>query len=122
MFSGKDSRTVARDLLAVSQDEFSVAFTRSPIKRAKLRGFHPNAAVVLGTVGTVDDADMSTRALENTAASGPMLRTNMNRPAIKANVNARGTAQATAAPAARVARLPSKRNRVQPRPFTLFAS
>jgi epoxyqueuosine reductase len=34
----KDARTLARELLAMSQEEFSAAFRKSPMKRAKLRG------------------------------------------------------------------------------------
>ena len=37
-----------RELLAMSQEELSVAFKGSPMKRAKLRGLQRNAAVVLG--------------------------------------------------------------------------
>ncbi|MEO7216788.1 MAG: tRNA epoxyqueuosine(34) reductase QueG [Gemmatimonadaceae bacterium] len=43
----KDARTLANDLLAVSQEKFSVAFRKSPMKRAKLTGLQRNAAVVL---------------------------------------------------------------------------
>jgi len=60
--AGKDSRTLARELLAMSQVEFSAAFKGSPMKRAKLRGLQRNAAVVLGNVGTTDDVDVLTRA------------------------------------------------------------
>ena len=35
------------------------------MKRAKLRGLKRNAAVVLGNVGTADDADVLTRALDD---------------------------------------------------------
>ncbi len=58
-----DARTIASDLLAMSQEEFSVAFKGSPMKRAKLRGLKRNAAVVLGNVGTARDTDELTRAL-----------------------------------------------------------
>jgi hypothetical protein len=34
----KDARTLARELLAMTQEEFSDAFKNSPMKRAKLRG------------------------------------------------------------------------------------
>jgi epoxyqueuosine reductase len=44
----KDSFTLARELLAMSQEEFSSAFRKSPMKRAKLHGLKRNAAVVLG--------------------------------------------------------------------------
>ena len=46
--AGKDTRTLARKLLAMTQEEFSAAFKGSPMKRAKLRGLQRNAAVVLG--------------------------------------------------------------------------
>jgi len=49
----------------MSQDEFSAAFKGSPMKRAKLRGPKRNAAVVLGSVGTPDDVDVLTRALDD---------------------------------------------------------
>ena len=51
----KDTRTLARDLLAVSEAEFSAAFKGSPMKRAKRRGLARNAAVALGNVGTAED-------------------------------------------------------------------
>ncbi|HYW31549.1 MAG TPA: hypothetical protein VE869_08590 [Gemmatimonas sp.] len=51
----KDARTLARDLLQMSQAEFSAAFKHSPMKRAKLRGLQRNAVVVLGNVGTAAD-------------------------------------------------------------------
>jgi len=60
--AGKDSRTLARELLAMSQAEFSAALKGSPMKRAKLRGLQRNAAVILGNVGTTDDVDVLTRA------------------------------------------------------------
>jgi epoxyqueuosine reductase len=63
--AGKDSRTLARELLAMSQVEFSAAFRKSPMKRAKLRGLQRNAAVVLGNVGTTDDVDVLTRAQQD---------------------------------------------------------
>jgi epoxyqueuosine reductase len=47
MLAGKDAPTLARELLAMSQAEFSAAFKGSPMKRAKLAGLHRNAAVVL---------------------------------------------------------------------------
>ncbi|HYE92285.1 MAG TPA: HEAT repeat domain-containing protein [Terriglobales bacterium] len=62
---GKDARTLARDLLGMTQEEFSRAFSKSPMKRAKLRGLKRNAAVVLGNAGTADDADVLTRALDD---------------------------------------------------------
>jgi len=61
----EDGRTLARELLGMSQPEFSAAFKGSPMKRAKLRGLKRNAAVVLGNVGTSDDTDVLTRALRD---------------------------------------------------------
>ena len=51
VLAGKDARTLGRELLAMSQDEFSAAFKDSPMKRAKLRGLKRNAAVVLANMG-----------------------------------------------------------------------
>jgi epoxyqueuosine reductase QueG len=47
---GKDARTLATELLAMSQEEFSAAFKGSPMKRAKLRGLKRNSTVVLGNI------------------------------------------------------------------------
>lgn len=60
---GKDARTLARDLLALSQEEFSAAFRRSPMKRAKLHGLRRNAAVVLENAGTNEDVPALAPAL-----------------------------------------------------------
>jgi epoxyqueuosine reductase len=60
----KDARTLARDILDMSQDEFTRAFSKSPMKRAKLRGLRRNAAIVLGNVGIADDIDVLARALD----------------------------------------------------------
>jgi len=65
VLAGKDARTLARDLLGMTQPEFSAAFKGSPMKRAKLRGLKRNAAVVLGNVGNAEDADLLTRALDD---------------------------------------------------------
>ncbi|HEX6966427.1 MAG TPA: tRNA epoxyqueuosine(34) reductase QueG [Gemmatimonadaceae bacterium] len=62
---GKDARTLARELLAMSQEEFSAAFRKSPMKRAKLRGLKRNAAVVLGNIGNSEDADVLRRSLDD---------------------------------------------------------
>ena len=59
--AGKDARTLACELLAMSQEDFSRAFSRSPRKRAKLRGLERNAAGVLGNVGTADDVGLLER-------------------------------------------------------------
>lgn len=65
VLAGKDARTLARELLTMTQEEFSAAFRGSPMKRAKLRGLKRNAAVVLGNVGTVEDVDVLERALDD---------------------------------------------------------
>ena len=48
VLASNDARTIARELLAMSPSEFSVAFKGSPMKRTKIRGLKRNAAVVLG--------------------------------------------------------------------------
>ena len=63
--ANKDARTLARELLAMTQDEFSRAFSKSPMKRAKLRGLKRNAAVVMGNVGTTDDVEVLVRARDD---------------------------------------------------------
>ena len=45
--AGQDAVTLARDILAPEQESFSVAFRKSPMKRAKLAGLQRNATVVL---------------------------------------------------------------------------
>ncbi|HYF24147.1 MAG TPA: HEAT repeat domain-containing protein [Baekduia sp.] len=49
----------------MSREEFSRLFSKSPMKRAKLRGLKRNAAVVLGNVGTREDVTALERALED---------------------------------------------------------
>ncbi len=61
--AGKDARQLARDVLDMTQEEFSRAFKGSPVKRAKLRGLKRNAAVVLGNVGNSEDDNVLGRAL-----------------------------------------------------------
>jgi epoxyqueuosine reductase len=63
--AGKDARTLARELLGMSQEEFSRAFKNSPMKRAKLRGLKRNAALVLGNIGTTEDVELLERALDD---------------------------------------------------------
>ena len=63
--AGRDARSLARELLAMSQPEFSAAFKGSPMKRAKLRGLKRNASVVLGNVGSVDDVPVLAAALSD---------------------------------------------------------
>jgi epoxyqueuosine reductase len=64
VIAGKDARALAREILAMSQEEFTTAFRRSPMKRAKLRGLKRNAAVVLGNVGTEEDVPLLAAALD----------------------------------------------------------
>jgi epoxyqueuosine reductase len=54
----KDARTLARELLGMSDADFRESFAGSPMKRAKLLGLKRNAAVVLGNVGTADDLQL----------------------------------------------------------------
>ena len=65
--AAKDARTLARELLAMTQQEFSRAFSNSPMKRAKLRGLKRNAAVVLGNVGAMEEVGL----LEHVRAEEP---------------------------------------------------
>jgi len=60
---GKDARTLARELLGMTQEEFTAAFRGSPMKRAKLRGLKRNAAVVLGNAGGPEDIAVLQNAL-----------------------------------------------------------
>jgi epoxyqueuosine reductase len=48
VLAGEDARALAREILAMSRDEFSAAFRGSPMKRSKLRGLKRNATEVLG--------------------------------------------------------------------------
>ena len=68
VLAGKDARTLARELMTMTQEEFSAAFKGSPMKRAKLRGLKRNAAVVLGNSATADhaeDVEVLARALHD---------------------------------------------------------
>lgn len=62
---GKDARTLARELLAMSQEEYAERFRGSPMKRAKWQGLKRNAAVALGNVGSSDDAPAVIAALRD---------------------------------------------------------
>jgi len=46
VIAGKDARTLATEILAMSEDEFRGAFNGSAMKRAKLAGLRRNVAVV----------------------------------------------------------------------------
>ena len=66
--AGRDARQLARELLEMSQEQFSAAFKGSPMKRAKLRGLKRNAVVVLGNLGPAahaESAEALTRALDD---------------------------------------------------------
>jgi epoxyqueuosine reductase len=63
--AGKDARTLARELLGMTQEEFSAAFRGSPMKRAKLPGLKRNAAVELGNAGNVEDVPVLEQALDD---------------------------------------------------------
>jgi len=49
--AGKDARTLAAEILAMSDDEFRAAFRSSAMKRAKAAGLKRNAAVVRQAAG-----------------------------------------------------------------------
>ncbi|MFI5256511.1 MAG: hypothetical protein ACHQRK_04550 [Gemmatimonadales bacterium] len=67
--AGRDSRSLALDLLAISPAEFSGSFKGSPMKRAELRGLKRNASVVLGNVGSEADVPALAAALEESEPS-----------------------------------------------------
>jgi epoxyqueuosine reductase QueG len=54
-----------RDILAMSDEAFRVAFQGSPMKRAKLRGLKRNAVMVLGNIANLDDIPMLVDALDD---------------------------------------------------------
>lgn len=64
--AGKDARTLAREILAMDDNEFREKFKGSPMKRAKLKGLKRNAAVVLANVGR-GDFEQSVRAAQPNA-------------------------------------------------------
>ena len=63
--AGKDARTLARAVLAMDVEGYRAAFRGSAMKRAKLPAMKRNAAVVLGNVGSTDDSEVLTRALDD---------------------------------------------------------
>jgi epoxyqueuosine reductase QueG len=71
VLAGKSTRQLARELLAMTQGEFSAAFKGSPMKRAKRRGLARNAAVALGNGGTAEDVPALEAAL---AHDEPLVR------------------------------------------------
>jgi epoxyqueuosine reductase len=48
--AGKNARRLSEELLAMSDEDFRIAFKGSPMKRAKLAGLKRNAAVVLANI------------------------------------------------------------------------
>ncbi len=63
--AGRNARSLARELLAMTESEFSASFRRSPMKRAKLKGLKRNAAVVLGNAANPDDRPVLETALDD---------------------------------------------------------
>jgi hypothetical protein len=75
VLAGRDARTLAREILAMTQEEFSAAFKGSPMKRTKLRGLQRNAEVVLGNIGTAEDWSCSrTRSTTRSRSRADMPR------------------------------------------------
>ncbi|HZK78845.1 MAG TPA: tRNA epoxyqueuosine(34) reductase QueG, partial [Gemmatimonadaceae bacterium] len=70
VLASNDSRTIARQILAIDTAEFREAFKGSPMKRAKLTGLKRNAAVALGNGGNPDDIPALTAAA---ASSDPLV-------------------------------------------------
>ena len=70
ILAGRDARTLARELLAMSREQFSAAFKGSPMKRATLRGLKRNAAVLLGNKDGAQDIDVRRRALDDREPNG----------------------------------------------------
>lgn len=61
---------LARELLAMSREQFSAPFKGSQMKRATLRGLRRNAAVLLGNNGGAEDIDVRRRALDDPEPNG----------------------------------------------------
>ncbi len=66
--AGKNAVTLATDILALDQEQFSAAFRKSPMKRAKLAGLRRNAVVVLSNADT--QVDRAARASEGMLSDG----------------------------------------------------
>ena len=71
IIEGRASPAIARDMLAMDDDDFRAAFKGSPMKRAKRRGLARNAAVVLGNIGNEGDVAALTVA---TGDQEPLVR------------------------------------------------
>ncbi len=68
VLDGMDARSLATRLLEMSVAEYTAEFRGSPMKRAKFAGLRRNAAVVLGNVGSSDDALALIAALRDEAS------------------------------------------------------
>lgn len=62
---GRDARTLAKEILAMTDDTYNQHFKGSPMKRAKRRGLARNAAVVLGNTGIDEDIPALQAALDD---------------------------------------------------------
>ena len=69
--AGKDASALARKIVAMSPEEFTAAFAKSPTKRAKLRDLRRNAAVVIGNIRMMGNLSALQQAL---ADSEPPVR------------------------------------------------
>lgn len=89
-----DAGTLAREILAMSQDSFRAMFRGSPMKRAKRTGLARNAAVVLGNTGEASDLPTLTAALND---EDPIAREHVTWAIeqIRARVNAQESAPAS---------------------------
>jgi len=65
----KDAETLARDFVAMDDEEFRSAFRNSPMKRAKRRGLARNAAVVLKNIGAPHACPKMAAAVRDLASS-----------------------------------------------------
>jgi epoxyqueuosine reductase len=65
VLTNKSARSLAREILAMRQEDYHAAFKGSAMKRAKLRGLKRNAAIVLGNVGNLEDVPLLETALED---------------------------------------------------------
>lgn len=53
--AGKDARTLAREILAMNDEDYRATFRGSAMKRAKLKGLKRNASIVLANIGARSD-------------------------------------------------------------------
>jgi hypothetical protein len=62
---GGVARTLACEILTMTQEAFSRAFRSSPVKHAKLRKLRRGAGVMLGDVGASGDVGLPERSLDD---------------------------------------------------------